>query len=722
MKNTKRWIAAALVAILLFNTIPGSAFANEVEDTAKESVTMETGELICGQEESEGHTHTDACYAAEQVLSEETQPEETLSADTDPTASADITADEENENQSVAADLQARIDALPSVEEWNALCEAEGEEFLAVCGELDSLCQAIQDNYSLDVQGDDFDPAGDYSAQCPLNLTKLIAILYPGVMLLESGADFPFLTEQAFLDMVHTVFGDGVSVTADNIVYVAGGSNGGEGQGNKGSYSNPYITLSEAMNSATGNTVYYLIDAEVANSYYEQAGYSVRITDYQGINVKTGNYDDWAIAQNNPAIIISESPDNAYLIMDANGWSLRKNIGFYGVNLKLTNGTTPAELYCNGNSVVFGGEGKNNFLVQQTDNDYYPTLFGGSFTTELTSTDLTVNGGTWSRIYNAGSFDEAGNVSNVTGTAHLVVNGKVDDPDIAGVVCSVIDGYQAGSVKSAYYDNASFIVGGAASSATTSASVNKINTEVKNLNNISITVTNGNMGSDWMTGDAPTLSITDCISCDVKRGIGSTRSIFCEIESSTINSFDLVPRRSVIYLNSGAVFNVSANNTTFTSIKGINADNNHPENTVFVSENWTFEQCRFVKSFNLSPRYAMLSRQDLSLKNCTFETGCSVELASAPTGNVQLSDMGQQVIISDTKQTATENILTLYPSNSNRIYALDNVTLELGSISGTVRLGETTESARVLFNNKNASYSVPSFDGGPYWNWQREFH
>lgn len=520
----------------------------------------------------------------------------------------------------------------------------------------------------------------------------------------ENAPDF--LKEDAFKTMVKQVYGETISLTADDIVYVAGSSNGQEGQGNKGCYTNPYITLSSAISNTSGNVVYVLIDATQANEKYAAAGYGIRIENYQGKDEK-GSYDDWVVSQNRPAIIVSENSDDAYLKMDKEGWSLKNSVGFYGVDLKLSNGTNPVELYCNGYTAVFGGEGKNNFRVKQTSGDYYPVLFGGSSVSTVASTDVTVNGGTWSQIYSAGSFDGKGNVSDVTGVAKLVVNGKIDSSD----ECSVKNGYVSGAIASRYY-NAAFINGGAAGSLSNNASIHKTKTEVKNINDskISVVITNGDMGTAWQEGDDPNLLVTNCDNITIKRGIGHVKSFYCKIKDSNVKSFSLEARENIKFIEWNTNVIVTAENTVFDDFTGEKVGGSTEEVSIKRSEDWSFKKCTFKKSLLLSPEYGRLNYQNIVLDNSTFPVGCKVNFSEESSGKFKIIGEDQTVKVVKNQKNITETNVIPIIDNKERTYSIDKAKLDLSEIDGKVLIETTTEDSQIICGAKSKDYQIPQFD------------
>jgi hypothetical protein len=235
----------------------------------------------------------------------------------------------------------------------------------------------------------------------------------------NTDADLSFLQDTEFQNMYHELFGADITPTADNIVYVAGEaavSATNENHITKGKYGNPYIKLSDAYATINGteNTIIYL-----------QSEYS--IDSVSGDKIWKGYTEDeelessgWPV-YDTPVIIVSDKDvyipmyDTLYFYGD---------IGFYrtGIQVKYQDKINK-QIYCNGHKIILGGQGKNNFTVK-SDTGYYPTIFGGSKNTEINDTNLTINGGTFSRIFGAGFTG-----STVTGTAKTIIDGRVNDDD-----------------------------------------------------------------------------------------------------------------------------------------------------------------------------------------------------------------------------------------------------------------------------------------------------
>ena len=469
MNRMKKGLTVLLTLALLFSHIPGSVMALSEQPTAEISqnegvaADNQSGDELVGEEESsdEGVSEDISEPEPNTEVSESEQtvgaPEEIQEESKVPQG---VKKTGEGEKEGVADELQARIDALPSVEKWNELCEAENEEFERVNAEVTSLCKAIKDTYGLDLEGDDFDPTGDYSAQCPLNLTKLIAILYPGLMTLENEQQAKTLpTDDAFDQMCRDIFGvDSGTISSDTNyaeVYV-GLNSGGEQTGTIGTQEKPYGSLNSAYNGVAG-----------------KSGVIIHLMEnYKDV---TEGIETWPITSV-PAIIISDAYDLAFLNMSGNSWSFTTNTGFYNVKVKLSYGDgINSTMYANGNTLVFGGYQKNNFaFINESSNRYYPTLFGASGITSGTSsahsqvekTNLKIYGGTWSQIFGGGE-----DYSDVTGTAALTIDGSYVSED---------NQIQSGAVAFdnthlAYMEGSSNIYGGGAGEFTMLSSVAQSN-------------------------------------------------------------------------------------------------------------------------------------------------------------------------------------------------------------------------------------------------------
>lgn len=481
MKRNKRWIAAALVVMLLLNTFPGDVFAADLEMSSQESVATEIEEEpVLGddtiQKSEETETEEEPAVSDNSVnqseiteAGEEDTVDETVTPEPQEEIPEKLVEDsEEDNNQSVAAQLQARIDALPDLETWNMLCENQNEEYVAINAEIAELCKAIQDTYGLHMEADDFDPSGDYSVQCPLDLTKLIAILYPEPVMQESTEmqirNLP--EDDAFNQMCIDIFGKnaGEISTDSNYTEVYVGSNGGgEQTGTPGTPEKPYGSLEAAYSGVAGKSgaVIHLMES------------------YKDVQDGISFWPD----TNVPVIIISEAYDSAVLNMSAVSWDFRANTGFYNVQINLTyDAGQNSVMYANGHTLIFGGHQKNNFAFR---NDSavrsYPTLFGAggehsgtsSQHGQVSNTNLKVYGGTWSQIFGGGN-----KYSDVTGKANVLVDGSY---------LSENNGIQPGAVTFsdahlAYMEGSSHIYGGGAGDFTLLSASENSNVNVSEVN------------------------------------------------------------------------------------------------------------------------------------------------------------------------------------------------------------------------------------------------
>ena len=332
--------------------------------------------------------------------------------------------------------------------------------------------------------------------------------------------DTEFLSESSFLAMCDKVFGTEVKPMADDIVYVAG--NGvTENTADKGSYANPWGSLSEARaaNTSKSHVIYYLLGD------YTSSEETTPREPYTGQDVK----DAWP-NYSQSAIIVSQN-DKAYLSID-DTWNITGNVGFYRTSIHLASAKN-VKIYCNGNKVVFGGEGMDNISVTGKDS-YYPTLFGGG-NSEVSSTDLTVNGGTWARIYGAGE----GANGAVTGKAKLTINGKVqvdesgnktDEPTSGKCSIKIVSN---SDLENAYI-NMENICGGAATTGATrpevgssELNINYLNYGTEYSNNKNLYIISSNGGKQ---GNAD-LNMKNSTVSKIVRGLGSSKSLSYTVDN-----------------------------------------------------------------------------------------------------------------------------------------------------------------------------------------------
>lgn len=443
----------------------------------------------------------------------------------------------EDNDQSVSAQLQARINALPDLETWNILCENQNEEYIAVNTEIKELCRIIQDTYGLNVEADVFDPSGDYSAQCPLDLTKLIEILYPQTEELlndeKQGNDKLLVTkipdDKSFDEMCQDIFGQSASAIKNNEKYsevYVGSTSGGEQTGTPGTEKKPYESLEAAYNGVAGA---------------QKAGAVIHLLDsYQW---EQDQFSFWPTAEV-PVIIISDAYTNIFLNMSVDTWDFKANTGFYNVQIKLTyEESKNGVMHANGHTVVFGGHQKNNFAFQNDSaTRSYPTLFGAGGESSGTSskhgqvenTNLKVYGGKWAQIFGGGY-----KYSDVTGIANVTVDGSycLENNEIISGAVTFSD------TNLVYMEGSSNIYGGGAGDYTllSSSENSNVNASVVNLSYLTtnkyVTPCGGWMG----TSAAITLNYV------------TAKGVNARSEGSTADKVDFIIQNSSIHEKVGAL-------------------------------------------------------------------------------------------------------------------------------------------------------------------------
>lgn len=476
---------------MLIGSVQVPVYANEIEETNLENSSVienDMSETESGSEKDMAGAESDS---ENDMVETEQKAEDTGSkndessleqkdevhnetVETEPVVPEEPIKDKE---QSVAAKLQARIDVLPDLETWNILCANQNEEYVAVNAEIKELCRSILNTYGLNMEADDFDPSGDYSAQCPLDLTKLIGILYPETTELLSsetqGNDELLVTkiptDEAFNQMCKDIFNADANAIKNNENYAevyVGSTSGGEQTGTPGTEKKPYVSLEAAYNGVAGA---------------KKAGAVIHLmSSYQW---EKDRFLFWPTSEI-PVIIISDAYESAFLNMSANVWDFKANTGFYNVQVKLTyDNSKHGVMYANGHTVVFGGHQKNNFAFQNDSSGRsYPTLFGAGGEhagtsaqhNQVENTDIKVYAGKWAQIFGAGH-----KYSDVTGTAKVTVDGSylASDNKITSGAVTFSD------TNLAYMEGSSNIYGGGAGdyTALSSSENSNINASIVNL-------------------------------------------------------------------------------------------------------------------------------------------------------------------------------------------------------------------------------------------------
>ena len=419
----------------------------------------------------------------------------------------------------------------------------------------------------------------------------------------------PFESTAAFQKMAAKVFGESAAI--ERVIYVAGSKPSGENPYDPGTKENPYTSLQEAYDAARGaNSLIYLCGA------YDIAGFG----HYDAFT--SGLASGWS-TNTNPVILAGE--DGASLPMSTN-WSFMGNLGLYNVTIRLTyGGAENHEIFCNGKTVVIGGESENNIVVnRENDQQYYPTLFGGAESGTIESTDLTVNGGTYDRIYGGGFWSCA-----ITGEAKLTVNGATADGTTNNAVQIAADD----GLKTKYavpYVNKSghngIIGGSAVSGMSTAPALGQSSLTISNLNNPKLTI--GINGGDT---DTAQVTITNSTLKWVGRDFGAVKhKLAVNIsEGSVVSTVTLVENYEDGGLQSGVVLDVVCTDSIVTSFMGRQALNWGPYAEAYATgmkETYFFSSCK-MNSLVVCGHYMQKSEKtEVTVDNCSFTGSAHIEM------------------------------------------------------------------------------------------------
>ena len=501
-----------------------------------------------------------------------------------------------------------------------------------------------------------------------------------------------FLQETAFQNMAKQVFGENESYQT---IYVAGSSLAGESAYAKGTKNNPYGSLSSAMENASGNAVYVLLP--------EQNIAGETLDAYTGQDILKNGWP--SIGKN--AIIVSEDQENAYLSIDNSGWNFLANVGFYHVNIKLEN-TEKTEIYANGHTAVFGGEGQDN--LQIFGGDCYPFLFGAGQNNTVETTNLYVNGGTWAGIYGAGSGKGA-----VTDSVNLNINGAVYDENgaVADDKCSIYFEIDA-SIKNSY-TNVDYICGGAAVTGEEIGDfqIQDVNVSISNLNNINNENWSGSDVTKSMVcinggtvNGTSNLVVRNSTIFKVRRGYG----LYCDVNYEFYDSTLSVTLGDGTDYAKGAVkqdvvITVQAENTVFNGFANYQGNTNE-KNAIRLVE--SFKNCRFTSGSStcLFGYYYNVSGTPsvYTFDSCTFAKNYTLWTNNA---NYILHFINQDVKISRTSPRdfvdGTEYRIGLeipsYIGITPMDISADNSTIDLSELSGAMKHLELTNGAAVKLGN-----------------------
>ena len=522
-----------------------------------------------------------------------------------------------------------------------------------------------------------------------------------------SEMDKSFLEDPAFSDMAQKVFGTAISSdTAENtdeaaeqyqIAYVAGNSKTQETSYSKGSYENPYGSLTDAVQNVTSpNMIAILRKGGTADGE--------NLSAYTGQDILNGGWPSTPGTPKN-VIIISQAPDEAYLSINENGWSFFGNVGLYNVKIQLQNGASNTEIYANGHTAVFGGHQKNNLTMVRSGNDCYPVLFGAGKGGTFFSTDLYVYGGSWARIYGAGS-----GVGSVTDSVNLTIDGSTGDGENSSASCvNITDN----SAVSSLYTNTEQICGGAAVSNDNvpAYQICNINLTVSNLNlknNSSVIAPNGGN----VTGTA-NMTLKNSQIARVRRGQGNHATLTYNIENSRI--FTELNLRQV-YSNYGAKDNAGINVTVKDSIVcGFTATSPNGWDTYecnkFTKETYTFRGCTLSGSWGVDVNFRSNPYSaDYSFLDCKGGENCTLYI-SPSYKNFSFSNTAVKIFTQNLKNDAIKysegrQLGLILPENSvleMQKIALDGGSLDVTGISNNISQLVLNNGAELITGNRTIS-------------------
>ena len=442
-------------------------------------------------------------------------------------------------------------------------------------------------------------------------------------------------TEPAFLDMYAKIFGAPYSAENAKIIYVAGTAPK-ESSASKGTKENPYVRLQNAYEAAGSNTILYL-----------QGDYTSGGNSYEGYGDDSSLNGGW-LNGNKPVLIAAD--ENIALPMK-DTWSFGANTGLYRVGISLQYAeNTNREIYCNGHTTIIGGAGMNNIQMSRSGNQYYPTLFGGSEDgTTVASTDLTVNGGIYDRIYGGGRFG-----SSVTGEAKLIVDGKVDGNNS---LCSVSLVEDKG-LENIYIEAKSedIIGGGATDKNRNYGSVGSTSLTVANLHNNGkaayVVVPNGGAVVDG----AADVTVENSKIVNLWRGYGEIKKeIAYHILNSEISHLNLVQQYSGIGLETGAKVTVQAKDSTIKNFwaRQANAYGSSESTAKEITQNFTFQNCNLQELY-LAGNYNSSGPEDIcELDNCRFvKNGYIYGFVTAEKETLIFKNMEQEIVSCDSLEEA----------------------------------------------------------------------
>lgn len=376
----------------------------------------------------------------------------------------------------------------------------------------------------------------------------------------------------------------------------------------KGSKFNPYTSLSEAYQYIPTYGGIIILEDDYTSDGTTYSGY-IAAADATLISSGWPNIEK-------PALIYAETNSNGLYI--GKNWVFHANVGFY--NLTLTVDCEKPDIYANGNTAVFGGEGMNNIAVVLANKNYCnPIIFGGAVENEtVAATNLIVNGGSWDRIYGGGAPG-----SIVKGTATTTVNGLIDnEPSKSSVSLKNKRGAE-------FQVNDVHIFGGAATLAGSDVkgSVGSIILNVKNY-----TTTNNNdrwiiHATSGIVDGNVICNIDNCTLRAMGRGRGKGyKDMTFNIKGCTIGNLTMI-KNTDYGAGFGADSDLIINCTDSSLDKFTKYESELNAAGYYINASYYFENCSISSEFSCNhqfPEKADIKNIRCTLKNVTF--GSKVKL------------------------------------------------------------------------------------------------
>lgn len=512
MKRTgKKWLALWMAILVLANVFAGSITA-KAEVTKTHTHTEDCYTLVCGLEESEEHTHTEGCYAltcgyeenddsqdkteaddagandGEPDSNDETGnpdkpessdvpgntsqpgqsnvPEGSSSADSDDALNNTDGSDSTNEPGSDEAPgsevdlsaLQARIDALPTVAEYQELGE---DEAAAVCAEVQAIADIYEEELTEEQQA-------NIQAE---RLMALLQLLSSAIMPMEIPQDAVAVIEGS--DTGYETLQEAISASADgDTIYLCQDV----AETITSSQKKYTLDLQGHKIAPAGGQVYYIWGGDVTLKNGTLTGGNAK---YGGIRVYNADFhgENLTVTGNT-----STSGYGAVFIQKSNAWLtdcvVKDNVSaYYGSGICLYDGSslTASGVTVSGNTFygsytkfwlgggIYAAAGNDSVTLEDgcsiSGNSAY---YGGGIYAQgpVTVTDSSISNNTASDYYGGGIYSSGGNItienSGITGNSSGYYGGGVySDGDDITIKNSEITGNSSG-----YYGGGMYSSGG----------------------------------------------------------------------------------------------------------------------------------------------------------------------------------------------------------------------------------------------------------------------